>query len=269
MRTATRARRAFWRRLPIVAVIAAASVLFATTLPAGGATSGTKLWAKRLDGQASGDDSAMDVAVSGDGTRVFVTGGSDGGFTGTDYVTRAYDATTGAKLWTTSYDGLAQFDDDAVALVVSPDDSTVFVTGDSSATTNANDYDYATIAYDAASGAELWAKRYDGPANSNDAPFAIAVSPDGQAVFVTGTSISATGSFDFATLAYATSTGARLWKTRYGGRWHGVDEAFGIVVSPDGSSVFVTGNSVSANSFDMETVAYDAATGATEWRGRL
>jgi hypothetical protein len=149
MRTATRARRAFWRRLPIVTVMVTASALFVTTLPADAATSGSKLWAKRFDGQASGDDSATDVAVSGDGARVFVTGGSDGGFTGMDYVTRAYDAATGAKLWTTSYDGLAQFDDDAVALVVSPDDSTVFVTGESSATTNANDYDYATIAYDA------------------------------------------------------------------------------------------------------------------------
>ena len=64
------------------------------------------------------------------------------------------------------------------------------------------DADYATVAYDAYSGAQRWVRRYNGPGKADDYAYALAVSPRGSAVFVTGESTGSTGSLDYATVAY-------------------------------------------------------------------
>jgi hypothetical protein len=61
-------------------------------------------------------------------------------------------------------------------------------------------------------GTQLWLSRYDGPgANDDDAAAAVAmaVSPDGTKVFVTGASWGSTSKSDYATVAYNPSTGAQ------------------------------------------------------------
>ena len=62
--------------------------------------------------------------------------------------------------------------------------------------------DITTIAYHTATGARLWLKRYGGPGSGFDGARAIAVSPGGGRVFVTGSSVGPGGSQDFATIAY-------------------------------------------------------------------
>src|SRR5439155_17480277 len=113
---------------------------------------------------------------------------------------------------------------------------------------------------------QLWVARYNGPANGGDDAYAVAVSPDGSRVFVTGASESSTH-LDYATVAYNASTGHKLWVARYNGPARGQDVAFALAVSPDGSKVFATGESDSGRvtGFDYATVAYDASTGAKLW----
>ena len=69
--------------------------------------------------------------------------------------------------------------------------------------------DFATVAYDSDTGARLWSKRYNGPGggpgDSFDGADALAVSPDGSKVFVTGESIGLGDNWDWTTIAYSTS----------------------------------------------------------------
>jgi hypothetical protein len=238
------------------------------------AATGARLWIKRYNGPGNGDDAAASVAVSPGGDAVYVTGGSTGVTSGHDYVTIAYNAATGARLWIKRYNGPANSDDVARSLAVSPGTGTVYVTGYSDGSTSGAEYNYLTAAYDAATGARLWVKRYNGPGSgpfSGDFAASVAVSPGGDAVYVTGDSTGATSHQDDLTIAYNAATGARLWAERYNGPANGDDAARSLAVSPGAGTVYVTGESLGFNdpgfgaSQDFLTVAYDAATGATLW----
>jgi hypothetical protein len=236
------------------------------------ASTGARLWIKRYDSSANDYDIARSIEASPDGSTVFVTGGSTGSGSYEDYATIAYDASTGFPLWIKRYNGRANGNDHADAIAVNPDGTTVLVTGGSAAVGPA---DYATLAYDASTGARLWARRYNGPGNDNDLAHSIVVSPDGTIAFVTGESWGIEGEIDYATFAYDVSTGAKLWLKRYDGpvspdptdlRY---DIAYSIAVSPDGTKVFVTGESPGVGTFsDYATIAYDASTGAKLWGSR-
>jgi WD40 repeat protein len=148
--------------------------------------------------------------------------------------------------------------------VVSPDGSVVFVVG-----YGFSRVDYATVAYDAATGQRLWSTRYNGPGDDNDFPYALAVSPDGSKVFVTGSSTGMTSGYDYATIAYDAATGTGLWMARYNGPGNGSDGAYAAVVSPDGLTVIVTGGAEGiSSSSDYTTLAYDAGSGAPRWIAR-
>jgi outer membrane protein assembly factor BamB len=222
------------------------------------AATGAQLWTQRY-GSASDSGGTRSVAVSPDGTTVFVTGTIEGTWGG-DYLTVAYNAATGARLWVQRY-GRTHTVSNAYAVAVSPAGDTVFVTGDSAGT---GGYDPVTVAYDAATGAQLWVGRYA----PGDYATSMAVSPDGDTVFVTGSGYGHTTE-DYITVAYNAATGAQLWVQRYNGPANGDDFASSVAVSPDGGTVFVTGQSLGATSgWDYATVAYDAATGARQWAQR-
>ncbi|MBI4730338.1 MAG: hypothetical protein HY775_12715, partial [Acidobacteria bacterium] len=90
--------------------------------------------------------------------------------------------------------------DYAYSLGVSPDGARVYVTGQSYG--SGSSYDYATLAYDALTGAKLWEVRYNGPGNYDDRATSLGVSPDGARLYVTGYSYGSGSSYDYATLAY-------------------------------------------------------------------
>jgi outer membrane protein assembly factor BamB len=204
------------------------------------AQTGVVLWKEHVGGGS--------VAVSPDGSTVFVPGAQTG--------VAAYNAATGATLWT------ATASVPSSALAVSPDGSKVFITGWGRA-------EAGTQAYNAATGATLWTD----PITTTFRPTALTVGPDGTRVFVTGSIArkkrSNSGSF-YGTQAYDTATGAMLWTASYhppikspvGG---GADS---VTVSPDGSKVFVTGmlpGPRNTGPGGYGTVAYDAGSGAKLW----
>ena len=117
--------------------------------------------------------------------------------------------TPGAQQWAERYSGPAHKGAAARSVTASPSGSTVFVAGYSRGATSK--LDYATVAYDAATGAQLWAEDYNGPDNSNDIANSVAVNPTGNMVFVTGYSTGAASkAYDYATIAYDAATDAQL-----------------------------------------------------------
>jgi hypothetical protein len=234
------------------------------------AATGSQLWASRYNGPANRDDIAAALAVSPDGGTVYVTGGSlgvHGTATNQDYATIAYDAATGAQLWVSRYNGPGSGYDRAAAVAVSPDGGRVFVTGVSGAGIEHGARGYATVAYNAATGAQAWVRRYNGHGGAR----AVAVSPGGGTVFVTG-GHSRTGTIagdDYVTIAYNAATGATRWLSRYNGPADHQDVASALAVRPGGREIVVTGASRGRRSGDdYATVAYNAATGARLWARR-
>jgi len=230
------------------------------------AGTGGMVWQADYNGPASRREDVAAIAVSPDGTRVFLTGSSEGDVsTGWDYATVAYEAATGTQLWASRFDGPDHRYDYGLALAVAPDGSSVYVTGSFSCSED----DYLTLAYDAESGTELWQQQFDGAAHGNDDPQAVAVSPDGGRVFVTGFAEMSVSNDDFVTIAYNALTGSALWTQVYDGPSSRNDFVYDIVVSPMDSTVFVSGASWrAATKHDFTTIAYDSSTGSERWRRR-
>jgi WD40 repeat protein len=140
-----------------------------------GTAAGTPLWTARY-ASSGGEARTSQVAVSPDASRVFVTGWSVNGIGHQFYTTVAYDAATGDQAWAGQYSGIF-----AYQLAVSPDGSKVFVTGNTPGG-KPTQTDYGTVAYNAATGAQLWAKHY----GTGGADTARAVAASAAGVFVTG-----------------------------------------------------------------------------------
>ena len=225
------------------------------------AATGAQLWVARYGAPGNTDSEAHSIAVSPNGRAVYVTGYSRG-ISAYAYATVAYNASTGARLWVKRYqpgNGI----NDAVSLAVGPDGRSVYVTGNIA--TAAYTSDYATIAYNAANGAQRWLRRYNGPGHGTDRARSLAVSPDGRTVYVTGESVGSGTGFDYATIAYNTANGAQRWLRRYNGPVGGDDLGESVAVSPDGGKVYVTGWSSNGTPPGYLTVAYQASNGAQLW----
>jgi WD40 repeat protein len=200
------------------------------------AANGTMRWARvqnGTNGSFGNDSAATALAVSPDGTRVFVTGLLTAS-AGASYGTLAYTAAGGTRLWFQQYEtpSATVLNDFAAALAVNPDGTQVFVTGAANGA-------YGTLAYAAATGAQQWVGLYHpgccGSASS------VAVSPDGSTVYITGTTDYPHQSSKVATVAYNAATGATSWLHHYPGDKSGLGEGRSVAVSPDGSAMFVTG----------------------------
>jgi DNA-binding beta-propeller fold protein YncE len=226
------------------------------------AVTGQERWAALFNSGHGGYAAA--IVLSPDAGTVYVTGGSRDG-----YDTVAYRASDGSELWVAGYHGPVDGSNGGTAIGVSPDGSRLFVTGQSAGESPYH-VDYATVAYDAATGGELWVSRYDGPAAKDDIPTGVGVSLDGATVVVTGTADGSGTSGQYATIAYNVATGDVRWLQLFDSPVHDQDEAVGLDVSLDGSKVYVAGSGFDGGvEKNYTTIAYDLGTGAVAWTSRF
>jgi uncharacterized delta-60 repeat protein len=179
-------------------------------------------WARRYIVPETGGFGATATAVDGQG-NVYVTGES--------YTTIKYRA-DGETVWVRRYNGPVNSYAAATALAMDHQGN-VYVTGFSK--DSGTDFDYVTIKY-SPDGEELWVQRYNGPANGEDLPWAIAVDGQGN-VLVTGYSETLYNTWgDNVTIKY-NPEGQQLWLRR-------IEEvvSFNASLAVDGQgNVYVTG----------------------------
>ncbi|SDL02299.1 Outer membrane protein assembly factor BamB, contains PQQ-like beta-propeller repeat [Nonomuraea maritima] len=232
--------------------------------------SGNELWTQRYTEEGAYSDHANDAVVSPDSKTVYVTGMvSPGPEDKNDYFTAAYDTATGEQKWRVLYDGKGASTDDARKIVLTADGSKLVITGQTAGPAGTGLTDWGTVAYDAATGQQLWDANVNGDENGLDIPSALAVTADDKAVVVTGVTSNPDSLTDFETVAYDIATGQQLWKDRYDGPSHESDTPHDITVAP-GGTVYVTGNTTGEGTGgDYTTIAYNPATGERLWLQRF
>ena len=219
------------------------------------ALAGHQLWVRTYPQRANvagGTSAASGVAFSPDAQRVYVTGSSQLA-TGMESATVAYRA-DGGKVWTARYRNAKAIGLGTVAVAVSPDGGRVFVSGWQRL--DVNTVRLLAIAYDSATGAQLWRRIYHGPNDNYDTASSVVVSPDGSRVVVAGDS-APNGTYDSLVIAFDATTGSTDW-IGHGAALHASD----LAMSPDGSRVFVAGENSDGNG---ATTALDSATGIPQW----
>jgi hypothetical protein len=176
------------------------------------ALTGVQGWWRAWDGPDNIQALSRDVVFTPDGKHILSAGivaTSDGGY---DYALLRYGAADGVFYWARRYRGVPGYSEDFLtSIAMAPDGATVFVTGYGSKGTDTADY--ATVAYDPDSGVQKWVKRFN--AGGTDQAESIAVDPTGAEVYVSGQSEGTVSGFDFVTLTYDASTGAKLDSWRY------------------------------------------------------
>ena len=241
------------------------------------AADGTSLWSARW-GEYGRYSFPTSVAVSPDGSLVYVSGSTRADFVAADsqLVTIAFDSDSGDIVWEAVFDGNPNGLDNARDIVATRDGSSLLVAAISTGTAG-GDLDYVALSYDARTGEQRWATRWTGLGTAgSDSPFALAVDRRSTTMFLTGHS-AGSGEFnvDFGTIAVSLrgpGAGQVLWEARHDSAGHGPDRANAIALSPDGRTVFVTGMTYQGEggppfpvNYALATVSYDAATGEQRW----
>ncbi len=217
---------------------------------------GVEQWVQRYNGPLNLADVAVAIAVDNEG-NVYVTGYSFGAAANFDYATIKYNA-TGVEQWVQRYNGPGNYDDEANAIAVD-NEGNVFVTGLVHITPST--FDCTTIKYNP-DGVEQWVQAYNGPLNSGDRAYAIAVDNEGN-VYVTGETFGGATNWNYVTIKY-NSAGVEQWDQIYNGTGNSFDTAIDIAVDSEGN-VFVTGYSVgSGTDYDYATIKYNSD-GVEQW----
>lgn len=224
---------------------------------------GDTAWTRRYNGVGNGYDFAHWVTVDGD-ENVYVTGYSRGSSYQDDIATVKYDS-IGNQLWVARFNGQGNYSDKGHK-VIADHSGYVYVTGYVNPFGSGTLYDCVTIKYDAADGDTVWARTYDGPADSSDQARDIEVDAAGN-VYITGTSRGVGTLSDIITIKY-NAAGGEEWVMRYDNPdTSASDGGYGIEVDNAGN-VFVVGQSQGLGTgSDIVTIKYDS-NGIQQWATR-
>ncbi len=222
-------------------------------------------WIDQYAGPGDWYDRPRETVTSPDGSLVHVVGSSPGEETNRDLTVLTYEADTGELAWVHRYDRGAGAEEPRDVAVAS--DGTLYIAGFSE--NPAGSEDYLVLALDGATGEEVWAHHHNGPWEGqtlafHDLAWALALSPDEQRVFVTGTLRVGEDAHQVETLGLEATSGDLAWVQRLAIPGDGFGRA--IDVAPDGGHVYVGADVDTGSEGAQALVAYDAQTGALAWK---
>ena len=232
-------------------------ILSFTVLPAQVDTA----WVRYYDGPSHSIDAIRYIALDGNG-NIYVTGGSDGGASLSDFCTIKYSP-DGDSLWVARFDG-GNTDDLPYGFFVD-NAGYVYVCGYGSIADTIGLQEFFLIKYDAGSGDTVWTARIpDMWCNDNGRLLNKLQVDNAGNVYVTGTcrDLNDTLKMNFCTIKF-NSSGNILWTARYVGQANFYDKASSLTIDNAGN-VYVTGASWSDTSIDFATVKYDPD-GEQQW----
>ncbi len=152
-------------------------------------------WERTFDGGSNLEDMANAVKIDAAG-YVYITGYTTSSTQGKNITTRKYNS-SGAVVWTQTYNDTLNGDDAAMAMTIDAN-ANIYITGyDSTATNKTN---YITIKYDS-TGAEKWRISYDGTTHLKDKATGICLD-ELDNVIVTGLSETTPGNYQYITIKY-------------------------------------------------------------------
>lgn len=236
-----------------------------------GTADGSVIWQWVLPAESVG----RQVAISADGLAVatgFVVGEG-----GRQLVALAFRP-DGSLRWHATWSGPGG-NDIPEGLVITPDGRRAVVAVASNGTGSEYDRDIATVAFAVRAtgphGRVVWQARYDfSGVGAQDAPRAIALSPDGAVVYVTGYSNATTSGppfavdYDTVTLAYETWRGDHLWTSRFRPPGSTFAPPRGLAATSSRVVLTMTAPELEGEGLDIVTVGLDALTGTTVWSSR-
>ncbi len=222
-------------------------------------SAGQVLWAVGNDGENEGDDRPTAICLDAAG-NVYVGGWRWSG-SSRDYLTIKYNA-DGVRLWQRHYTLAGRKSAERIAAIAVDVHANVYVTGSGGGAGGGSDI--ITIKYDP-DGRELWAARYNGPANRDETAMCLVIDEEGQ-VCVGGNARNSNGDLDYLVLKY-NPAGELLWQARYDGPRHGSDELRFMTTDAEGN-VLVCGESEgNGTRGDIATLKFDRA-GNFRWLAR-
>ncbi|ABB32694.1 Protein of unknown function DUF2341 [Geobacter metallireducens RCH3] len=221
---------------------------------------GTKLWENRDSSAGTNADAGRKVRVDGSGNVVVAASVNNG--TNVDIYTAKYNGTNGALLWSATYNGPTNMDDEPTALALDGGGN-VYVTG--YATTLTGNEDLVVIRYDSTNGTKAWDKLYDSGGGGHDFGTDIVLDAGGN-VYVGGYTLTGAGTTDMLCIKYqnGAASAGELWHTAFNGTAGKSDKAVGLgIKTTDNEFVVVVGGwsdvwTAGASDYDYWQVVLDA-----------
>ena len=201
-------------------------------------TTGAILWSVSFDG--GNHEQASAVAVGSDGNPI-VTGTFNGNQGFLDMRTVKFNGTTGAVLWSVTFDG--GFEDIADAIVITSDGNPIV----SGASDDTNSYGPRIIKYDGATGGIIWNAFLADTVLQDAEGFGIAIGPDGNPV-ITGQD----GSGRSFAAKIGGMNGTIIWNRSMEDSPGGLD----VAIDSSGDAIIIGG---------IRTIKFDGATGEILW----